>query len=279
MKDATIVITPRKGIFDLDLKEIWRYRDLLMLLVKRDIVVVYKQTILGPLWYIVQPLLTTLMFAFVFGKLAKISVDGAPHVLFYFLGVTIWGYFSDCLNKTSSTFITNQNVFGKVYFPRVVVPASIVISNLGKLIIQFVLFLGIWTYYISEGAISPNYESTLLLFFVVFVMAILSLGLGMIFSSMTTKYRDLTFLLTFGIQLWMYASAIIYPLSIVPKNYQNLLQWNPMVPLVESMRYAFLGSGTFTSFGLIYSLIVSIVMLFIGLIVFSKVQRTFMDTV
>lgn len=274
----TIEIKPANGWFDLNLNEIWRYRDLLWLFVRRDIVTLYKQTILGPLWYILQPILTTLMYTLVFGRIAGLSTDGVPPVAFYLLGVTVWGYFSECLNRTSNTFVTNQQIFGKVYFPRITVPGSIVISNLLRFGIQFAIFALIWGYYASQGKVAINVYA-LLLPLIIAVMAISSLGFGMLFSAMTTKYRDLQFLLTFAVQLWMYITPVIYPLSSIPEKYVKYVELNPVTPLVESMRYGFLGQGSFSWDGIIYSSLFSIGIFIIGLIVFSRVEKSFMDTV
>jgi len=274
----TVEIRPNTGWFEFDVREIWRYRDLLWLFVKRDLITVYKQTILGPLWYIIQPIITTLMFTLVFGSIAKLSTDGIPPIVFYLLGVTIWGYFSDCLNRTSNTFVTNQRIFGKVYFPRITVPASIVISTLVRFVVQFVIFLAFWGYYLFRGEVVVN-EVVLLLPVIVFLMAIMSLGFGMLFSSMTTKYRDLQFLLTFAVQLWMYATPVIYPLSSIPEKYVKYIQLNPVTPLVESMRYGFFGEGSFSWISIAYSAVISIVIFFLGFMVFTRVERSFMDTV
>lgn len=272
------IITPQSSLVSINTKEIFSYRDLLWLFVKRDIVTIYKQTILGPIWYFLQPVLTTGMFTFVFGRLANISTDGAPHVVFYLLGVTIWNYFSECLTKTSNTFVANQGIFGKVYFPRVIVPASLVISGLGKFLIQFLLFLGVLSYYFARGQVAPNWVA-LLTPFIVFVMAVISLGFGMVFSSMTTKYRDLAFLLNFGVQLWMYATPVIYPISTIPKEYVKFINLNPITPLVETMRYGFLGVGDLSSSGIIYSFSFGVVIFFLGFFIFNKVEKTFLDTV
>ncbi|ULQ52391.1 ABC transporter permease [Flavihumibacter fluvii] len=276
----TTVIQPKRGWLDIDLKEIWRYRDLLMLLVKRDFVAFYKQTILGPVWFFIQPLLTTLMFLVVFGRIARLSTDGVPPILFYLAGVTCWSYISECLTKTSDTFITNANIFGKVYFPRVVIPAAVVISNLVRFSIQLCLFLSVWVYYLTRtgSTIHPN-RMILLVPFLVLIMALLSLGLGIIFSSLTTKYRDLRFLLTFGIQLLMYATPVVYPLSLTSEKYRWLILANPFSALVETFRYAFTGSGTFSWYNLGYSALCMLVILATGIIIFNKVERTFMDTV
>jgi len=274
----SIEIRPMSGWFDLNFREVWRYRDLLWLFVRRDIITVYQQTILGPLWYVIQPILTTLMFTLVFGRIAKISTDGIPPVIFYLSGVTIWGYFADCLNRTSNTFVTNQNIFGKVYFPRITVPGSIVISSLLKFGIQFAVFLIIWAYYFFHGKVTFN-STAFILPLVVVLMAVISMGFGMLFSSMTTKYRDLQFLLAFAVQLWMYATPVIYPLSSIPAAYVKYIQLNPITPLVEAIRYGFLGQGAFSWAGIGYSACFAAVIFFIGLLVFSRVEKSFMDTV
>lgn len=276
---TSTVIKPNKGLLDYKINELWRYRDLLILFIKRDILTVYKQTILGPLWYIIQPALTTLMFTFVFGKMANISTDGLPHVLFYLLGITFWSYFADCLNKTSNTFVLNQAIFGKVYFPRAIVPASTVISALAKLLVQLLLFLGVWAYYLNEGVINPNWQIIFLTPLVILFFGGISLGFGMLFSSLTTKYKDLSFLLAFGVQLWMYVSPVIYPMSSIPNKYLLLVKWNPIAPLLEVLRYGFLGRGTFDLSMFAYSGFFSFLILALGYCVFTKVEQNFMDTV
>lgn len=273
------IIKPTAGIFDINLKEIWKYRDLLLLLVRRDFVAVYKQTILGPLWFFIQPIFTTIIFTVVFGRVAQISTDGLPQILFYMSGITMWNYFADCLNKTSNTFTSNANIFGKVYFPRVIVPISVVVSNLIKFGIQFLLLLIFWVYYYGQGADIQLQNEIWLLPFLVLLMAAMGLGLGMIFSSMTTKYRDLTFLLTFGVQLLMYASPVIYPLSTLPEKYKIFILANPMTAIIETFRYIFLGTGGFKWIHLSYSIGFTIVVLVLGLLIFNQVQKSFMDTV
>lgn len=273
------IIEPNRGLLDLRLKAIYRYRDLLWLFVKRDVVVVYKQTILGPLWYIIQPVLTTVMFTFVFGKMANIPTDGVPHIVFYLAGITMWNYFAECLNMTSTTFVSNQNIFGKVYFPRVIVPLSVVISNFIKFLIQFSLFIVVWFYYYMQGSVHPNWGVLVSFPFLIFIMALTSLGFGMLFSSMTTKYKDLTFLLKFGVQLWMYATPVIYSLASIDSQYKFYIQLNPITHVIEAMRGIFLGSGGFNFFGIAYSLVFSIFIFAFGLIVFNKIERKFMDTV
>lgn len=274
-----LVIEPRNRLFDLKLKDVWQYRDLLWLLVRRDFVSFYKQTILGPLWFFIQPLLTTIMFTFVFGRLAGISTDGLPPVLFYMAGITAWNYFADCLTKTSTVFKDNANIFGKVYFPRLIMPLSIVVSNLVRFGVQFLLFLLVMLFYvIKETSFQPTWA--IALFPVVIVlMASLGLGAGMIISAMTTKYRDLAFLITFGIQLLMYATTVIYPLSAAPAKYKWLLVLNPMTALIETFRYGFLGRGSFSWFSLGYSALVTFGLMVLGIIIFNKVEKNFVDTV
>ena len=277
-----IIIQPKTKLFSLDLGEVWRYRDLLTMYVKRDIVTMYKQTILGPLWYVIQPLFTTIMFMFVFGGIAGIPTDGLPQPLFYMAGILCWNYFSECLTKCSETFNANQHIFGKVYFPRLVVPFSIVISSLLKLAIQFVLFIVIYIFYIFKGY-TPNITWYILLVPILIIMlAGLGLGFGLIISSMTTKYRDLRFLVSFGVQLWMYITPVIYPLSILKNNYPNYV-WaivvNPLTAIIETFKIAFLGQGTFEWTYLLYSLVFTIVVMFIGMLTFNKVQRSFMDVI
>lgn len=273
------VITPSNSLFDLKLREVWRYRDLLTLFVRRDLVAQYKQTILGPLWYFIQPLLTTIMFTIIFGRLAGISTDGLPPMLFYLAGVTNWNYFAECLNKTATTFKDNQNIFGKVYFPRLVVPLSIVVTGLLKYGIQLLLFAGFYVYFILEGAPVGLNNAALLFPLLVLILAGLGLGFGLLFTSMTTKYRDLVFLLTFGVQLAMYATPVIYPLSEVPADYQWLAVLNPMAPVIETFKYGFLGKGTFEWSYLAYSMGFTVVLLLISIAVFNRTEKNFMDTV
>ncbi len=275
----TSVIKPASGWFDIHLGSIWRYRDLIMLFVRRDFVAVYKQTILGPIWFLLQPLFTTLVFVVIFGKVAKLSTDGLPQVLFYLSGVVAWRYFADCLSKTSNTFVGNAGIFGKVWFPRLTVPISIVISNLITFGIQFVLFLGFWVFFYIKGAdISPK-PLILLLPLLIIQMAALGLGLGIIASSLTTKYRDLTQLIGFGVGLWMYATPIVYPTSLIPEKWQWLIALNPMAPIIEAFRYAFLGAGTVYPWQMGLSLGTTIIILIIGIILFSRIEKNFMDTV
>ncbi len=272
------IIKPQSD-FGFDFNELWSYRDLVRMYVKRDIVTFYKQTILGPLWFVLQPVLTTVMFMFVFGNLAGISTDGVPGPLFYFSGLVLWNYFADCLNRNSKTFIENQNVFGKVYFPRLVVPVSVTIANLVRLLIQFAIFIVIYLYFVFTGSnVCPNWYA-LLLPLLIIMIAGLSLGFGVIISSLTTKYKDLTFLMQFAVQLWMYATPVIYPLSTIPAEKQWILQLNPMTSIIETFKYGAIGSGEFSWMWLLYSFGFMVVVLFLGTIVFNKVEKGFMDTI
>ena len=276
----TEVISPKRSLLDINLKEIWRYRDLIMLFVRRDFVSQYKQTILGPIWLFIQPLFTTLTFFFVFNQIAKIPTDNIDPILFYLSGITLWNYFSDCFNKTSNTFVANAGIFGKVYFPRLATPISIVFSNLIKLGIQVLLFLAIMGYQIIFKGVEVNINLHILILpFLIILMAVMGLGLGIIFSALTTKYRDLSFLLTFGIQLLMYATPIIYPLSYTSGKLHTLISMNPLTPILESFRYAFFSIGTFDWSGLAYTSIFSFSVLFFGIIIFNQVEKSFMDTV
>jgi len=281
-KEWDLIIEPRSSLFRLNLMEVWRYRDLLEMYIKRDVVTFYKQTILGPLWFFIQPVFTTIVFMFVFGGLAGISTDGIPQPLFYLSGICLWNYFSDSLIKTSDTFYTNQAVFGKVYFPRLVVPISVTISGLLKMLIQFLLFIGVYIYFIGKGThVAVNYYAFLLPV-LIFVLAGLGLGFGIIISSMTTKYRDLKFLVAFAVQLWMYFTPVIYPLSVMEGNYKKymwFIQANPLTAVLETFKYGFLGKGTFSWFSLGYSVVFTIVLLIIGTIIFNRVERSFMDVV
>ena len=276
----TEVISPKRSLLDINLKEIWRYRDLIMLFVRRDFVSQYKQTILGPIWLFIQPLFTTLTFFFVFNQIAKIPTDNIDPILFYLSGITLWNYFSDCFNKTSNTFVANAGIFGKVYFPRLATPISIVFSNLIKLGIQILLFLAIMGYQIIFKGAEVNINLHILILpFLIILMAVMGLGLGIIFSALTTKYRDLSFLLTFGIQLLMYATPIIYPLSYTSGKLHTIISMNPLTPILESFRYAFFSIGSFDWSGLAYTSIFSFGVLFLGIIIFNQVEKSFMDTV
>lgn len=277
-----IIIQNRSKLFNLDLKEVWRYRDLLIMYVKRDIVTFYKQTILGPLWFVIQPLFTTIMFMFVFGGIAGISTDGIPQAVFYLAGLVCWNYFQDCLIKCSDTFNANQHIFGKVYFPRLVVPLSIVISNLIKMAIQFALFFAVYAYYFFSGVDFSINIAVLLIPLLIVMLACLGLGFGMIISSMTTKYRDLRFLITFGVQLWMYATPVIYPLSAMKETYPKyiwVLVANPLTSILETFKYAFTGIGEFSWIYLGYSILFSVIIMLLGIIIFNRVQRNFMDVI
>lgn len=278
--DYTTIIKPQSKLFEIDFKEIWRYRDLLVMFIKRDIVTQYKQTILGPTWYFIQPALTTIMYMVVFGGIAGISTDGLPQPLFYLAGIVLWQYFSECLNKTSATFTQNQHIFGKVYFPRLISPLSNVLSNLVRMSIQFLLFLIVYVYYVAVGVdVMPNTYALLLPLLIV-MLAGLSLGFGIIISSMTTKYRDLTILFTFIVQLWMYATPVIYPLSTISnEKIRMLMGINPLTSIFEAFKYGMLGVGQFSWGGLGYSFGFMVVLLLVGVVVFNKVQRSFMDTV
>lgn len=274
-----LVIEPRSSLLQLNLGEIWRYRDLLLMFVKRDVVTVYKQTILGPVWYVVQPILTTAIYVLVFGQIAKISTDGLPQILFYLSGIVLWNYFSESFNNTSKTFKENENIFGKVYFPRLIMPLSKVASGLIKFGIQFGFFLCVYLYFVSQGyAISPNLNLLLLPVYIL-IMAGLGLGGGIIFTALTAKYRDLTFLIQFGVQLLMYATPVIYPVSTIPEKYKMLILANPITPVVEGFRYALLGAGSFDVGHLLYSLGFTLVILLVGIIIFNRTEKTFMDTV
>ncbi len=278
--DWDMIIEGQKKPLSLGVKDIWRYRDLLILFVKRDIVTVYKQTILGPLWFFLQPVLTTITFVFIFGNLAKISTDGLPQILFYLSGVTIWNYFSETLNNTSKTFTENAHIFGKVYFPRLVLPLSKVISGIIKFLIQFGLFLVVLFYFLffTESKVEPN-AAILLTPLLLIIMAALGLSFGIIISSLTIKYRDLTFLIAFGIQLLMYATPVIYPISTIPDAYKIYIWLNPLTSIVETFKYGFLGSGQFSWGWLLYSTVFSVLVLVLGILMFNKVERRFIDSI
>ncbi|WP_316773194.1 ABC transporter permease [Pedobacter frigiditerrae] len=276
-------IESKGSLLDLKLNEVWAYRDLLLLLVRRDFVSFYKQTILGPLWFFIQPLFTTIIFTFIFGNLAGISTDGLPKPLFYMAGITAWNYFADCLTKTSTVFKDNANIFGKVYFPRLIMPLSIVVSNLVRFGVQMILLLLMMAYYHFVIGAPFHITWAIVLFPVIIVlMALLGLGAGMIISAMTTKYRDLAFLVTFGVQLLMYATTVIYPLSTALEKYPAyawIIEYNPMTPIIETFRYGFLGEGAFSWGSLGYASGITLVLLLVGIVVFNKVERNFVDTV
>ena len=275
-----LIIKPKNKWYQLDLAAIWRYRDLLLLLVRRDFVAVYKQTILGPLWFFIQPVITAITFTFIFGSVAKISTDGNPAILFYMAGITLWTYFSDCLTKTSNTFIANAGVFGKVYFPRLIIPLSVLVSNLIKLGIQFLIFVCIWLYYlIFANKVMPHWQLMWMLPVLIFMMAGLGFGLGILISSLTTKYRDLTFLVGFGVQLLMYASSVVIPVSSMTGKVKYLMLLNPLTSIIEAFKYIFLGSGFFDIFWLMYGFGFMIILIAVSTIIFNKVEKSFMDTV
>lgn len=277
----TTVIQPKNSLLQVDFRELWQYRDLYRMLVKRDIVVWYKQTILGPLWFFIQPILTTIMFMIVFGGIAKIGTDGIPQPLFYLAGICLWNYFAESLNQTSNTFIQNSALFGKVYFPRLVVPFATVTSNLVRLGIQLLLFVFVYLYFafFTEATVTPNLYICLVPLLILLLSG-LALGFGVLFSSLTTKYRDLTFLLSFLVQLWMYATPVIYPLSTIENpTLKTLMLLNPMTAILETFKYAVFGVGQFRFEYLTYSALFTLFIMAIGIVVFNKVQRTFMDTV
>lgn len=273
-------ITPKTSLLSINLKEVWRYRDLLMLFVKRDVITLYKQTVLGPLWYLIQPLLTSVIFTLVFNEVAGIKTGTIPPFLFNLAGITTWNYFKDCLTATSDTFKKNEQIFGKVYFPRIIMPLSIVISNLLKFGIQLLIFIAFYLYFVYlEHPLSPN--SYIFLFPVlVLIMGMLSLGLGMIISSMITKYRDLTFLISFGVQLLMYISLVVIPLSLFrEKGIEWLVKYNPVAHIIEAARYMLLGEGAVSVFGVVYTILSSLVILIIGILIFNKTEKSFIDTI
>jgi lipopolysaccharide transport system permease protein len=274
------IIGPKKSLFSLDLQEVWKYKDLLYMFVKRNFVTFYKQTILGPIWFFIQPIFTTLIYTVIFGKLAGISTDGLPKILFYLSGMICWNYFSECFNKTSTVFSDNQSIFGKVYFPRLITPLSIVFSGLMKLGIQFLLFLSILLYYILFLDLQVEFNAYLMLFPILIVLvAGISLGFGMIITSLTSKYKDLVFLLQFGIQLLMYATPVIYPLSSMPEKYRWILVLNPMTTIIETFRLGFLGEGTFSIGYFIYTVLFTFFILGLGTLIFNKTEKVFMDTI
>lgn len=276
----TEVIKPRSNLFDLRLKELWHYKDLVAMFVRRDFVSNYKQTILGPIWFFIQPLITTLMFVFVFGKIAGFAPKGIPMLAFYMAGVTVWNFFSENLNRTSTVFKDNASIFGKVYFPRLTMPLAIVISSLVRFGIQFFLFLLIWGYYlVTTHDLQPNWWAILLTPLLLVIMGLLALGLGMIISAMTTKYRDLVFLMGFGVQLLMYATPVIYPIDKLPGKYETIIKANPMSPILETFRFAFLGSGQFSWVYLSYSVGITLAILAFGIVIFNRTEKTFADTV
>ncbi len=280
--DWDLVIKGHTSLFDLKFKDIWNYRDLLVMFVKRDFVSFYKQTILGPLWFFIQPIFTTIVFTFVFGNLAGISTDGLPQQLFYLTGITSWNYFSDCLTKTSTVFKDNASIFGKVYFPRLIMPLSIVVSNLVRFGVQLLLLLFMMLYFNFSPVKGSDFHITYAIVFfpfLVLLMALLGLGLGLIITAITTKYKDLTFLVTFGVQLLMYGTTVIYPLSAAPEKYKRIIELNPMTGIIEAFRYAFLGRGEFTFWSIGYSVIITLIVLLLGILIFNKTEKNFVDTI
>lgn len=275
----TKTIEAKHSLLHIDWKEIWRYRDLAYLLVKRDFTAQYKQTILGPLWFFIQPLISTTVFTIIFGGIAKLSTDGAPPFLFYMAGVVAWGYFASCLTSSANTFNANASLFGKVYFPRLVVPIANAATNLFTFAIQLLLFLGIWLFFMLRGSDVHPGPMLLMLPLLLLQMALLGIGVGCIVSSMTTRYKDLSVLVAFGVQLWMYASCVFYPLSTVPEKWQHVLVWNPMVPIIEGFRLAFLGAGGVNMWQWSIGFGMSVGIFLLGVMVFRKVERTFTDTV
>ena len=274
----TNVISSEHSLFKLNLKEVWDYRDLVYMFVKRDFVSSFKQTILGPLWFFINPIFTTVVYLIVFGNIANLSTDGAPKILFYLAGVTLWNYFSSSLGGTSNVFVGNAGIFGKVYFPRLVMPITIVISNLMRFGVQFLLFIVVFFYYWYKGEVTPNWW---VLFTPIFIlmMSLFALGVGMIFSSLTTKYRDLSMLLSFGISLYMYATPVIYPTSMLSAKIQPYAKYNPLTGIFEGFKYAWMGVGEFHPIMLVYSTVIILILLAIGTVIFNKVEKGFMDTV
>lgn len=274
-----IIIQPRRNVFNINFKQLYKYKDLLWLFVKRDVVTIYKQTILGPIWFFVQPILTMVIYVFVFGNIANISTDGIPQPLFYLAGIVMWNYFAESFNQTADTFTQNANLFGKVFFPRLIVPLSKIISALIKFVIQFLLFLALYLYFLfNTTVIQPSYL-IILLPVLLLLMAGLGLGFGLIFSSLTTKYKDLKFLIQFGVQLLMYATPIIYPLSTIPVKYQFWIKLNPITHIIETFKTTFLGSGQFSANGLFYACVFTLFILTLGVLIFNKTEQKFMDTV
>jgi lipopolysaccharide transport system permease protein len=281
-EDWLFEIKPKDNFFSLNLKEVWQYRDLLFLFVNRDIVTVYKQTILGPLWYLIQPLFTSIIFTIIFNNVAGIQTGSIPPFLFNLAGIMVWNYFTSCLNDTSDTFKKNASIFGKVYFPRIIVPLSIVVSNLVKFGIQFLIFIAFYIYYVFNGMELELSSITLFFPLLVILMGFLGLGLGMIISSLVTKYRDLSFLVGFGVQLLMYLSAVMYPMALLKEKLPSfgwLIEYNPLAYVVETSRYLLLKEGTISGFGMIYTVVITFVIMVVGLLIFNKTEKSFIDTV
>ena len=281
-KEWLFEITPKNKFFTLNLKEVWQYRDLLMLFVKRDVVTVYKQTVLGPLWYLIQPLFTSITFTIIFNTIAGIETGTIPPFLFNLAGIMVWNYFTACLTGTSDTFKANASIFGKVYFPRIITPLSVVISNLIKFGIQFFIFVAFYLFFYIQGVALSLNVFVLFFPFLIVLMGILGLGLGMLISSMVTKYRDLSYLISFGVQLLMYLSAVMYPMALIQEkmpDYAWLVQYNPLAYIIETTRFVLLGVGTVSVWGLVYTVCVTVIVFFVGLLVFNKTEKSFIDTV
>lgn len=275
----TSIIRPRSGWFDINLRDLWSYRDLIQLFVRRDFIAIYKQTVLGPLWFLLQPMFSTLVYMIVFSKIAKIPTDGVPPLLFYLSGIIVWNYFAPCLTKTSETFIANAAIFGKVYFPRLAIPVSVALTNLISFSIQFSLFVVILFSYRLGGLSFGVSSHVLLIPVLLLMMAFLGVGMGVLISSLTTRYRDLAYLVSFGVQLWMYATPVVYPVSLIPEKWKWIYILNPMAPIVETFRYAFLGVGSARLWHLGVSAGIILIILLGGVILFSRIEKTFMDTV
>ena len=277
-----LIISPHRGLFELNLKEVWNYKDLLWIFIKRNIVTQYKQTILGPLWLFLQPALTTIVFTVIFGNIAQLSTDGLPKPLFYLSGIVAWNYFSTCFSGTSDSLAKNANLFGKVYFPRIIIPLATVVSSLVRFFIQLILFIGLLGYYIiitKSFQIGLNPHIILYFPLLIIIMGLLGLGFGLFFSALTVKYRDLKYLISFGIRLLMYASPIIFPISMVPNKYVDIIMANPMTSVIEAFRYITLGQGNVSHLGLIYSICFTVCMLFFGLLLFNRIEKNFIDSV
>ncbi|MDH5655978.1 MAG: ABC transporter permease [Spirochaetia bacterium] len=279
VKEWDLVIKPKSNIFELHLGDLWRYRDLIWLFVKRDLTINYKQTILGPIWFVVQPVIMTLIFTLVFGLFARISTDGVPPFLFYLAGNVVWAYFATCVNETSNTFVSNASIFGKVYFPRLTVPISVVIGTVVKFFVQLGLFIAVYLYFYLNGSDLKITIALLGLPLLILQMGILSLGVGILISSLVTKYRDLTLLMAFGVQIWMYATPVIYPLSMIPEKYVFLYMFNPMASILEWFKYAVFGIGSLRPEFILISWMITLLIFAIGLVMFNKIEKSFMDTV
>ncbi len=278
-QDWDLIVKPKASLFSLNLAEVWAYKDLILMMVKRDFTAVYKQTVLGPLWMFVQPLFTTAIYTFTFSSSAKLSTDGIPPILFYIIGQTFWNYFSDCLNKTSNTFINNAAVFGKVYFPRLVMPFSVVISSLVKLGLQILLMLVFYFYfYFTTDQIHPQWQLVLLPIYLI-ILGAFSLSIGILFSSFTTKYRDFTFLLAFAVQLLMFASCVVFPISMYSEKIQNVLMYNPIVSCMEAIKFSLTGHGYFSWAYLVFALLLTFITLTISVVIFNRTEKSFMDSV